>query len=207
MKALTRDDVEIVERRVVYDGYARVEKLALRHRLRAGGWSRVLSREMVERGDAVAVLPYDPVRDAVLLVRQFRIGPWGAGRDPWLVETVAGIVDPGESTEEVSRREAVEEAGCSLGRLFPVCTYFASPGVLTETITLYVGLADLSAAGGIFGLDHEGEDIEAFVLSWDEAWSALQNGRILDHKAVVTLQWLALNRDRLRREYGKEERQ
>lgn len=201
-QAPPRDDVEIIECGVVYDGYVRVQKLALRHALHAGGWCRVIARELVERGDAVAVLPYDPVLDAVALVRQFRIGAWGNGCDPWLVEAVAGIVEPGESPEDVARREAVEEAGCTLGRLFRVCAYYASPGVLTETIAVYVGVADLSSAGGNYGLDHEGEDIEAFVLPWNEAWAQMQEGKFHDHKIAVTLQWLALNRDWLRRDHG-----
>jgi len=193
------EDVEIVERTVVYDGYTRVEEVRLRHRLHEGGWSPVIKRELIERGHAVAVLPYDPVRDEVVLIRQFRVGAYGAGRDPWLVEVVAGVIDPGETPEDVARRESVEEAGCTIGELIPICEYYASAGILSETVVLYVGITDASSAGGIHGLDHEGEDIEAFVLAWDEAWKWVEARRFLDIKIVTALQWLALNREALRR--------
>ena len=193
------DDVEVIERTTVYDGYARVRKLRLRHRLHEGGWGATITRELVERGHAVAVLPYDPVKDAVVLIRQFRVGAYGAGGDPWLVETVAGVVDPGETPQDVARRESVEEAGCTIGELIHVCTYFASPGVLTETIALFIGICDAPDAGGIHGLDHEGEDIQTIVLGWADAARALKADEFRDAKVVMALQWLALNRDTLRR--------
>ena len=197
------EDVEIVERTVVYDGYTRVEEVRLRHRLHEGGWSPVIKRELIERGHAVALLPYDPVRDEVVLIRQFRVGAYGAGREPWLVEVVAGVIDPGETQEEVARREAVEEAGCTIGELIPICEYYASAGILSETVLLYVGITDASGAGGIHGLDDEGEDIEVFVLPWDEAWKWVEARRFLDIKIVTALQWLALNRNALRKRLGK----
>jgi ADP-ribose pyrophosphatase len=196
------DDVDIVGRAVVYDGYTRVDELQLRHRRHDGGWTPVIKREMIERGHAVAVLPYDPVRDEVVLIRQFRVGAWGAGRNPWLIETVAGIIDPGETAEDVARRESLEEAGCRLTALIPVCEYFTSPGILTETAALYVGITDSSAAGSFHGLEHEGEDIEAFVLTWRDALASMRKRRFLDVKIVMALQWLALNRAGLRRKYG-----
>jgi ADP-ribose pyrophosphatase len=197
------DEVEIVARHVAYEGYTRIEELRLRHRRHDGGWSTVIERELIERGHAVAVLPYDPVHDEVVLIRQFRVGAYGAGRDPWLVEVVAGVIDPGETQEEVARRESVEEAGCIIGELIPICEFYASAGILSETVQLYVGITDTSAAGGIHGLEHEGEDIEAFVLGWDEAWKRVEERRFLDIKIVTALQWLALNRDALRRRAGK----
>lgn len=199
-----RDDVEVVERTVGYAGYTRLERLRLRHRLHAGGWSPVLQREMIERGHAVAVLPYDPRRDEVVLIRQFRVGAWGAGDDPWLVETVAGIVDAGETLENVARRETHEECGCDIEALIHLCTFYTSPGILTETTALYVGITDATRAGGIHGLEHEGEDIEAFVMPWHEASESLRAGRFRDAKVVITLQWLALNREDLRRRYAKQ---
>lgn len=194
--------VEIIQAPVVYEGYATLQCVRLRHRLHDGGWSREIEREMMERGHAAGVLPYDPARDEVVLVRQFRIGAWGAQDDPWLTEAVAGVVEPGEDAEDVARREAMEEAGCTLGELIRVGAYYASPGVLTERIELFCGIADTRGAGGIHGLDHEGEDIEALVLSFDDALRALEAGRIQDAKAFICLQWLALNRDGLRRRFG-----
>jgi len=195
---MTEDDVEILQREVGYDGYLRVERVRLRHRLFAGGRSGPITRELVERGHAVGVLPYDPVRDEVVLIRQFRIGALAAGRDPWLVETVAGIIEDGEDAEDVARRETLEEAGCAVGELIPVCEYLASPGVMSETVTLYCGLTDAAGAGGIHGLDHEDEDIQAFVQPWASFWADVTAGRHADAKLLLAAMWLAREREELR---------
>ena len=195
---MDRNDVEIVARETVYRGYTRVERWTLRHRLFAGGWSAPLSREVIDRGHAAAVLPYDPVRDEVVLIEQFRPGALGAGRNPWVIEIVAGIVEAGESPEKLVRREALEEAGCRVGDLVPVTVCLMSPGILTETIAIFCGRADTRGAGGLHGLDHEGEDIRAFVVPFEATIAMLAEGRIANAIAVIALQWLALNRERLR---------
>lgn len=194
---MTEDDVEIVTRDQKYHGYAQVDKVILRHRLFAGGWSNPISRELIERGHAVAVLPYDPVRDEVVLVRQFRIGAWGANHSPWLVETVAGIIEDGERIEDVARRETLEETGCTIGALHRVCDYFASPGIMTEKITVYCGITDTTNAGGHFGLKEEGEDIHAFTSGLKRVQEDLIAGRIMDAKIMLATMWLSQNRDSL----------
>src|SRR3954451_11247730 len=110
-------DVEIQEHRVAFQGHYRIEQFTLRHRTFAGGWSPTLHREMLERGSAAALLPYDPRADAVVLLEQFRIGPFAWGRGAVIIEIVAGLVEPGETPEEVAKREAQEEAGLALGRM------------------------------------------------------------------------------------------
>ena len=195
---MTEDDVEILAREVGYDGYLRVERVRLRHKLFAGGQSQAVTRELIERGHAVGVLPYDPVRDEVVLIRQFRIGALAAGRDPWLVETVAGIIETGETAEDVARRETLEESGCTVRELIPVCDYLSSPGVMSETLTLFCGITDASAAGGIHGLDHEDEDIEAFVQPWETFWADVTTGKHADAKLLLAAMWLARNRETLR---------
>lgn len=199
---LTAADVEIVERRTSYQGYFRIERFRLRHRLFAGGWTGEVMRELFERGHAAAVLPYDPQRDSVALLEQFRIGAYAAGRPPWVIEIVAGIIEPGETPEDVVRREAVEEAGVSLTALEPVHRVLASPGGTSETCMIYCGRADLGKAGGIFGLAAEHEDIRVLVLTADEAFALLAAGRVENATAVIALQHLALHRDRLRRQWS-----
>lgn len=194
---MTEDDVEIVAREQKYGGYAKIDKITLRHRLFAGGWGAPVTRELIERGHAVAVLPYDPVRDEVLLIRQFRVGLWGAGEAPWMVETVAGIIEEGETAEDVARRETMEETGCELGALHRVCDYFASPGIMTEKITVYCGITDTTNAGGIFGLAEEGEDIQAYVSSWTDIWTEVNAGTVVDAKIMLAVMWLSQNRDSL----------
>jgi len=195
---MTEDDVEILAREVAYDGYLRVERVRLRHKLFGGGQSEVVTRELIERGHAVGVLPYDPVRDEVVLIRQFRIGALAAGRDPWLVETVAGIIEAGETAEEVALRETLEESGCAVSELIPVCEYLSSPGVMSETLTLFCGITDATGVGGIHGLDHENEDIESFVQPWETFWGDVSAGRHADAKLLLAAMWLARSRGELR---------
>ena len=193
-----RHDVVVTARETVFQGYFRVDRYTLRHRLFGGGWSRDFKRELFERGHAAAVLPYDAGRDRVLLIEQFRIGPYAHGGAPWQIEIVAGILHPGESPADLARREAHEEAGCTLTELLPIVDYYMSPGAVSEHMTLFCALADLGQAGGVHGLDDEDEDIRVHVPSFDEAMHWLAAGRIQNSPAIIALQWLALNRSRLR---------
>ena len=192
------DGFDILEKAERYRGYARVFQYRFRHRLFAGGWSAEVRREVFERGHAAAVLPYDPDADAVVLIEQFRIGACAAGFAPWQVEIVAGIVEEGESADEVARREAVEEAGAPIGGLIPICRYLVSPGVASESVALFCGRVDSRGLGGIHGLAEEHEDIRVEVLSWARALAQLEAGLITNAVAIIALQWLALNRERVR---------
>ena len=190
--------VEIVEKTTPFEGYFQVDRYRLRHAKFEGGWTDVFQREVFERGHAAAVLPYDPARDCVVLIEQFRIGAYAAGLDPWLIEVVAGIIGAGETPEEVVRREAVEEAGCRIEALEPVGTLLMTPGGSSETLALYCGRTDSRGLGGVHGLDHEGEDIRVLVTPAEEALAMLTSGRIVNAQAMLALQWLALNREALR---------
>ncbi len=192
------NDVELIEKETAYQGYFRIDRYTLRHRKYDGGWTRPIERELFERGHAVAVLPYDPVTDTVLLIEQFRVAPYAAGDHPWVLEVIAGIVEEGESQEDVARRESLEEAGLAVEDLAPIIDYYVSPGGTTESIKIYLALADLSHAGGVHGLDQEDEDIKVLTISFGDAMNALNNGRIVASPAVIALQWLALNRNRIR---------
>ncbi|MEZ0197918.1 NUDIX domain-containing protein, partial [Pseudomonas qingdaonensis] len=102
---------EIIERANCFQGFYKLDKLRLRHELFAGGMGREISRELFVRHDAVCVLPYDPARDEVVLIEQFRVGALDKVANPWLIEMVAGLIDKDEQPEEVAHREAEEEAG------------------------------------------------------------------------------------------------
>jgi ADP-ribose pyrophosphatase len=190
--------VEILDRTVVFDGHFQMVRYRLRHWQFAGGLGPELVREVFVRGHAVAVLPYDPVRDEVVLVEQFRVGALDADWDPWLLETVAGIVEDGESPEGVARREGLEEAGLELVDLAPVCSCFMSPGGSSEIVHVFVGRVDATAAGGIFGLPDEGEDIKVHVVPYAQALAWLDEGRLRVAHTLLALQWLARHRDALR---------
>ena len=131
---MTQDDIDIITRESAYDGYFRIERFRLRHRLHAGGWSRPLTRELFERGHVAGLLPYDPDRDEVVLIEQFRVGALAAGRTPWLHEVVAGIIEEGESADAVARRETGEETGPEVGEMVPICRYLSSPGGCSEPV-------------------------------------------------------------------------
>lgn len=198
----TPEAVEIIERQRVYDGYFKIDRVRLRHELFQGGMGKELVREVAERGHAVAVVLYDPDRDATVMIEQFRPGAHMAGWQPWLLEIVAGIIEEGESPEDVARRECEEEAGVTVQDLVPGPSYLASPGVLTESISLYVARVDSTRCGGIHGLGDEGEDIRVVVLSLDDLRRLVDEHRLTNATSLIAAQWLLLNRDRLRRQWG-----
>ncbi|MQX35407.1 NUDIX domain-containing protein [Roseospira navarrensis] len=181
-----------------FKGYLRIDRYVLRHALFGGGMGRPITRELLERGHAVAVLPYDPVRDAVVLLEQFRIGALGAGMGPWLLEVVAGIIDPDETAEAVAARETQEECGLTVTALEPMARWLSSPGCTTETVQLFAGCVESGAVGGIHGLDDEGEDIRPVVMPADDLFALMRDGGLDNATILIAAQWLALNRDDLR---------
>ncbi|MDR4516611.1 MAG: ADP-ribose diphosphatase [Nitrosomonas sp.] len=191
-------DVEVLEKTVCYQGFFRIERYRLRHRLFSGEWGHPIVRELFERGHAAAVLPYDPARDEVILIEQFRVGAMDAPGGPWLLEIVAGVIETDESVEDVVRRESVEESGCTIADLIPLYDYHVSPGGMTERVALFCGRVDTTHAGGVHGVKDEGEDIKVHVVSLDTALQYLKSGKINSASAIIALQWLALNRDQVR---------
>lgn len=198
INTFTQNDYEIVKREVMYDGFFRMACYQLRYRLFNGGWSQVVKRELLERPSAVGILMYDPILDHVVLIEQFRPGSLSNPESPWLIEIVAGVLTPAENPREVVVREANEEAGCEVLDLYPICEYFVSPGGSNEYFWLFCGRIDASDTGGIHGLQDENEDIRTFTLSVDEALMMLQEGKIKTSPAIISLQWLQLNREWLK---------
>lgn len=188
---------EILDKTECHKGFYELVEYSVRHALFAGGMSQSITREVMLRGRAAAVLPYDPVNDQVMLIEQFRIGAINSPHGPWLVEIIAGLVEPNERPESVAEREAMEEGGCNLQRIQPICEYYPSPGGSTERVNLFVAQMDGSQQGGNFGLKEEGEDIRAFVVPLDEALDQVRRGVIDNAMTIIAIQWLALNRDNL----------
>lgn len=197
------DDIEIIEKTAAYSGYFRIDRYRLRHRRFDGSWSRPVVREVFERGHAAGVLLYDPDRDAVVLIEQFRAGAMAAGRPAWMIEVVAGIIEEGETPENVVRREAMEEAGCTVTDLVPIIDYLSSPGGASESCTLFCGRIDSTEIGGHYGVHDEDEDIRAFVVSVDAAIAMLNDSRAANAVTIIALQWLALNRESLRQRWAR----
>lgn len=194
------EDVAVHERHNRHAGFFLTREVTLRHPKFGGGLSVPVRREVFVATDAAIVLPYDPVRDRVLLVEQFRMGPFGRGDPhPWMLEPVAGRVDPGEDPAATARRECVEEAGLRLDRLAHVSSHYCSPGCSTEYFHCYVGLCDLpDLSTGQGGLDSEDEDIRTHVLPFERAMDLIPSGEATNGPLILCLLWLQRERENLR---------
>lgn len=196
--------VEILEKEPLLRSYSKVNRYHLRHELFSGNMGPVLVRDVIEHKHAVAVILYDPPADSVVMIEQFRAPSYIAGtKNPWLVEIVAGVIEEGETTEEVCQRECLEETGMSPSGLFHVQTWFTTPGICTETISLWCGRVDSSTAGGIHGLVQEGEDIRVVVHPIVSVRNMLQSGSVTNGTALIALQWLVLNYQSVRNRLAK----
>ncbi|HMA48340.1 MAG TPA: NUDIX domain-containing protein [Magnetospirillaceae bacterium] len=195
---MSADDVEILEKTTPFQGYFRVDRYVLKFRRFDGGWSPDVTREIFERGHAVALVLYDPVRDEVGLCEQFRPGALAAGWHPWLIELPAGIIDEGQTPEAVAIREAKEETGLEIDEVVPARRYLVTPGGSTESMQIFAARIDATKLTGVHGLEEEGEDIRVFPLPAEEAFSWVESGRICNGMTIIGLDWLAKNRDALR---------
>ncbi|RSK55769.1 ADP-ribose diphosphatase [Enterobacter chengduensis] len=198
-----KNDVEIIARETLYSGFFSMDLYRFRHRLFNGEMSGEIRREIFERGHAAVLLPFDPVRDEVVLVEQIRIAAYDVSESPWLLEMVAGMIEEGETVEDVARREALEEAGLVVGRTKPVLSYLASPGGTSERLSIMVGAVDATTAEGIHGLADENEDIRVHVVSREQAYQWVEEGKIDNAASVIALQWLQLHYQTLRNEWKK----
>ncbi|MBK7953434.1 MAG: NUDIX domain-containing protein [Candidatus Accumulibacter sp.] len=198
------EDLDILEQEVCYQGFYRLERLRLRHRLFAGGMSPPIEREVIEKGDVAAVLLYDPQRDEVVMIEQFRIGARNDPRGPWLLEVVAGLIEPGETADGVARREAMEEAGCVVIDLLPISSFYTSPAKTSQRTHLYVGRIDSTAAGGIHGLVDEGEDIRVVCLPAEQAIALAEQGQTDSAWPLIALLWFHRHREELRQRWPAE---
>ena len=195
---LGADDIEIISRERAYDGFFKLDRLQLRHRKFDGDWSAALPRELIVRRDAVGALLYDPQLDAIALVEQFRTGIIDSQRSPWILELVAGLIDRDETPAEVATREVLEEANCQVLALEPIFEFFTSPGGTNEYLHIFCARCDLTNAGGVYGLPEEHEDIRVHVFGYDACVALLKDGAINNAITIIALQWLQMQRVRLR---------
>ncbi|MFV1871709.1 MAG: NUDIX domain-containing protein [Oleiphilus sp.] len=192
-----QEDCQLISREPSYSGFFRVDNYSLRHKLFAGGWSPLIQREVFIRADATCVLPYDPVEGTVVLLEQFRAPVIGQNQSPWLIELVAGMNEVGEKPEDVAAREAREEADLELLTLEPILDYLVSPGGSSERVYLFCAKVNSQGVGGLHGLPEENEDIKVHVVSVEAAMDMLNSGLINNAAAIIALQWLSLNKQRL----------
>ena len=195
------DDVRILADEEIWHGYFTMRAVTVQHRLFAGGWSQALRREVFERGSSVGVLLYDPERDELVMLEQFRAGSLADPETPWMLELVAGIVEPDESDEDVARREALEEAAIEVRDMEPIASFYPSAGACTEHVRLFVGRVSAQGAGGIHGCVDEGEDIRVHVMARETVLDYLARGRIVNGHTLIALQWLQIHGEALRRRW------
>lgn len=198
------EDVSVKKFAQPYAKFFAVEEYDLRFRRFDDTMSPMINRAVFVSGDAVTVLPYDPTRDRVLLIEQFRAGSFARGdRNAWSLEAIAGRIDPGETPEDCARREAVEESGLHLGDLEFIAGYYPSPGAKTEFLYSYVALADLpDGVAGVHGVAEEAEDIRGHLVSFERLMDLVAAGEISNGPLLVTALWLQRERRRLRAQTG-----
>ncbi len=191
---LMKQDYELLDEESILDAYFKMNRYRLRHTSFNGGWCGEIVRERIERLAAVSVLLFDPQRDEMVFVEQFRVGLMGTIDPPWSLETVSGFCDQThERPEEVARREVREETGCDVKALTHIGEFFVSPGMSVEQINLYCGWVDANEADGVHGLDHEGEEMRVVKMSRAQAVSEMF-GRLNSTSVLIGLQWLEAHR-------------
>ena len=193
----SKQDVKIEQISPLYEGFLSIYQYHLKHRLFDGGWSPTIAREIMDRGDAVVVLPYDPRTDELVVLEQFRVGAMNNQQGPWLFEFVAGMFDADESAEEVATRELYEEAGLRTQRLQKALSYYSSPGGTNERLTIYIAEVDASQASDFGGLAEEHEDIRVTKLPFEQAIAMLEQGQFNNAASVIGLQWMQLHKQHL----------
>ncbi|WP_101775447.1 ADP-ribose diphosphatase [Pasteurella oralis] len=206
IQQFTQQDIEILNEETLYKGFFELKRVQFRHKLFAGGYSGIVTRELLVKGAASAVIAYDPQQDSVILVEQVRIGAYqpNSNRSPWLLELIAGMVEEGEKPEEVALRESEEEAGVKVSHLQHCLSVWDSPGGVIERIHLFVGKVDSTQAKGIHGLAEENEDIRVHVVSREIAYQWINEGKIDNGIAVLGLQWLQLNYSTLQNQWSED---
>jgi ADP-ribose pyrophosphatase len=192
-------DVEIIEATKGFERFLCVDVFRFRHRLFSGEWSALRSYDVLRRGQAAAIVLYDPDRESVVLVEQIRLPALLAGGSPWQLEAAAGLVDNGETPAAVAIRETREETGLALiGEPVPIQRYLPSAGGSDESVFLFCGRVDSTAAGGVHGLPEEHEDIRVVVKRLAEIEALLDQGAIESGHTLIALYWLLRRRDHLR---------
>jgi len=196
-------DMEIKSIEPKFKGFFSINEVQVNHRLYEGGTSITLKREIFERGDAVVLLPYDPVTDKVVIIEQFRLGAIN-GKTPWQLEFIAGMFGENEHPIDVAIREAKEEANLDINKndIIEINQFFSSPGGTSECIYMFAAKIDSTNVGGVYGLEEEGEDILVHVISREDAMNLLAEGKINNASTVIGLQWLQLNYSRLQKSWS-----
>jgi ADP-ribose pyrophosphatase len=192
--------IEVLGQEWLSRGFMKLAKFTVQHERFDGGMIGPFTREIVVRSTAVGVLPYDPIADRILLIEQFRLAAHLAGMPAWQREVIAGISDKDETPEDLARREAIEEANCTVTDLAEMTRFLLSPGMSNEVLILYCGRMDSSrTAAGVHGLATEHEDIRSTLFDAKEIPALLEHGTTGNGPLMIALYWMQANRERLRK--------
>lgn len=191
----SKSNVQVKSKRRIYNGFFKIDEVIVNHDCFDGRRFENVRREVIVKCDTVSILLYDPIRDELLFIRQLRVPLLErAERDsPWTIEIVAGTIDRDDTPEAVIIAEAREEAGIEISKLVPIYDYFPSTGGSPGKMHLYLGLCDLTDAGGFYGLEEESEDIEAFVISREEGFQLLAEGKLDNGFTLIAMLWFQLH--------------
>jgi ADP-ribose pyrophosphatase len=195
------DDFKLDTKKSLYKGFFSMQSYTLHYKRFDGGVNGPITREIFERGNAAAIVPFDPVSQRIVLIEQFRPGAINDDKSPWLLEIVAGMIDANEQSSTTVQRELFEEAGIKCERIKFATKFYTTPGGSTESIDLYVGKVNSDEANGFHGLECECEDIRVLTVTLDEALDLIENGRICNAIAIIGIQYLALHKDAILKEW------
>ena len=192
-------DFKILHQREVYSSKrCKLYITTVKHLLFEGGWSQKIQRELIVRNNAVAVLLYDPIEDKVVLIEQFRIGAINDALGPWQWEIIAGIIQNEKNETVVAIEETLEEADYEIKMLIPVYSYLNNPAFSTEKLSLFCGIINIADNSKICGRKDEHENIKVHIIDFDIAYSKVCQGEINNAMTIIALQWLYLNKEKVR---------
>ena len=197
----TVKDVTVHRKERAYKGCFAIDRYEMSYKRFDGQRTKVLVREIFERDrNAVVMLPYDALTDEVMFIEQFRPGALSDPLSPWLVEVIAGMIDPGEDPLQAAVRELEEEGHLKLRTqdLIPIGYEYPSPGGVSERVNLYVASADLSHLDKHGGLESESEDLRLFKSSAKEAFRQAESGRLCNAATLLCVQYLQIHHESLR---------
>jgi len=184
---------EIISKKNLYKGFFESNELKLKFRKHDGSWSPVIKREVFGGAHVSTLLPYDPKKDEIILIQQFRAGVISRCADEYLYEIVAGIIDDNENPEETAKRECFEETGCNVKDIMPIQNYFPAPGSSESFYHVFLGEVESFKGERITGLENENEDILVKSFSVNEVKNLLNEKKIINGVTLIALQWFFLN--------------
>ena len=184
---------KIINTKNIHNGFFKMNEITLKYKKHNGSWSNEIKRELFGGAQVSAVLPYDPIKEEIILLKQFRPGTISKNYNNYLDEVVAGIIDPGEDAETAAKRECLEETGCIVKKLIPIQGYFPAPGSSESFYNLFLGEVETFKGERIMGLENENEDIMVKSYKIDEVKEKLQKGNIFNGLTLIALQWFFLN--------------